>query len=66
MKEQRFNTMKYSVTSFQYQGARIYNNLPVEIKQCETSKDFKNVIKKWDGPKCQCGFYILCQNRISK
>ena len=66
VQQQHFNTMKYGFNSLKYQGAKIYNDLPLAIKQCDTTRDFKNAIKTWDGPKCQCGMCILCQSRIRR
>ena len=62
----QFATMKFGFNSLQYHGAKIYNQLPPQIKLCTMAKDFKNALRKWDGPKCQCGYCILCQSRRGK
>ncbi len=37
-----------------YKGAKIWNGLPNEIKNSITLVEFKNQIKKWQGPKYLC------------
>ncbi len=41
-------------TSFQYKGAKIWNDLPNKMKNSITLGGSKNQIKKWQGPKCLC------------
>ncbi len=48
------NTVTYGLNSFWYKGAKIWNDLPTEIKNSITLAEFKNQIKKWQGPKCHC------------
>ncbi len=48
------NTVTYDLNSFQYKGAKIWNDLPNEIKNYITLAEFKNQIKKWQAPKCIC------------
>ena len=34
-------------TGFSYHGAKIFNMLPSETRNCETPENFKTLIKKW-------------------
>ena len=50
----KFNTIKYGKQSFSYYGSHIWNSLPNEYKLCVDFNGFKELINKWDGPKCSC------------
>ncbi len=54
LKQPKCNTVTYGLNSFRYKGAKIRNDLPNEIKNYITLAEFKNQIKKWQGPKCLC------------
>ena len=45
---------EYGLKSFRSYGAKIWNNLPTSIKSGLTVHEFKNLIKSWSGPKCNC------------
>ena len=57
----RVRTEKYGIQSVRYQGARLWNQLPSEIKNAESLQFFKKQLMKWNGPQCQCGFCCLCK-----
>ena len=40
--------------SFQYFGAHVWNILPIDIKNSLSICEFKNLIKLWPGPTCNC------------
>ena len=40
--------------SFQYFGAHVWNILPTEINNSLSIYEFKNLIKLWPGPSCNC------------
>ena len=55
----KFNTMKYGFKSFSYYGARLWNNMPVHIKESENIHIFKRRMKDW----CQtadCKLLEIC------
>ncbi len=54
LKQPKCNTVTYGLNSFRYKGAKIWNDLPNKIKNSITLAEFKNQIKKWQGPKCLC------------
>ena len=35
-------------------GPQIWNGLPNELKSADNLKNFKNLIKDWNGPSCKC------------
>ena len=49
-------TTSSGIRSFRYQGAKIWNSLPVEFKQAPNIQMFKRLIKTWEGPKCTCTY----------
>ena len=49
-----FKKVRYGKNTFQYYANHIWNILPNSYKICSTLKEFKNMLKIWDGPKCQC------------
>ena len=42
-----FNTVKYGKNSFMYWGAKLWNNIPVEIKRSISLNTFKTAITQW-------------------
>ena len=42
-----FNTVKYGKNSFMYLGAKIWNNIPIEIKRSISLHTFKTSITQW-------------------
>ena len=62
LNQPKYDTVKYGFNSIRYQGARLWNQLPPEFR-CEESniQMFKTLVKKWNGPKCECGFCCLCK-----
>ena len=48
-------SMKYGSYMLRSLDPTNFNKLPSEIKNSENLSTFKNLIKTWSGPKCQCG-----------
>ena len=48
------NSVTHGLYSFSYKAPKIWNDLPEECKNAVTLKEFKNIIKMWNGPKCLC------------
>ena len=46
-KQSRFNTIKYGFKSFSYYGPKLWNELPIDIKESENLQVFKTRLKKW-------------------
>ena len=47
-------TTGYGLKSFQSYGAKIWNLLPNDYKSVASIDDFKQIIKSWNGPNCDC------------
>jgi hypothetical protein len=54
------NTVYHGLNSFSYEGAKLWNSLPSDIKKCDNLQEFKMAVKNWTGPRCECGTCILC------
>ena len=52
-------TTTYGTQSFRHTGAKIWNQLPIHLKNAITVGQFKNLIKTWSGAGCTCNF---CRN----
>ena len=63
VKQPAYNTMTYGNNSLRYQGAKLWNNLPREIKESTSFNKFRTLIQAWLGPICSCAMCILCQTR---
>ena len=48
------NTTKHGLRSISYQGAKLWNSLPPDMKRINDLKLFKQAIQKWNGPECNC------------
>ncbi len=55
----KFRKISYGKNSFRYYGSHIWNLLPIEIKNSTTIDHFKDMIKQWEGPNCQCAMCTL-------
>ena len=56
----KFRTIKYGKKSLRYQGAKLWNDLPLTCKNVGNVEDFKKEIRKWSGPECGCGVCLVC------
>ena len=48
------NQVRYGEKSLRSLGPKIWNSLPLHIKSSENLKEFKNLIKIWNGAVCEC------------
>ena len=55
----KVQTTNHGVKSFKDYGAKIWNSLPNSCKSAISVKDFKVLIKSWNGPKCSCSVCLL-------
>ena len=53
-------TTTFGLKSFRYEGAKLWNNLPSQMKCASSPKDFKILVKQWTGPSCYCRSCVLC------
>ena len=50
----KVNTTNYGLKSVRSYGSKIWNLLPQTYKEAVTTKEFKSVIRSWNGPQCSC------------
>ncbi len=51
--QKKFRTITYGKRSFVYLGPKLWNTMPLEIKNAVSLQDFKDRLKTWDG-RCDC------------
>ena len=56
----KVNTISFGINSCTYQGSKIWNNPPQDVKDTTCLITCNDLIVKWDGPSCKCGFCIMC------
>ena len=47
-------TVTYGIKSLRYFGAKLWNDLPTELKSSCSLDDFKSILNTWSGPTCSC------------
>ena len=57
----RFKRMTYGKNSFAYYGPHVWNLIPNKYKQTIDLKQFKDLLKTWDGPNCSCKICSLAK-----
>ena len=50
------NQTTFGLKSVRYEGIILWNSLPEHIKTAENLEIFKQLIKTWEGPTCNCNF----------
>lgn len=55
----KFNKVMYGKKTFSYYGAHLWNLLPACYKESMNLNIFKNMISRWEGPKCTCNICCL-------
>ena len=50
----RVNLESYSMKSFRYEAAHIWNNLPNALRTTTDFKEFGRLIGAWEGISCKC------------
>ena len=58
----KFKMIGYDKSSIGYQGAKLWNLVPIAIKNIPDFKDFKSALLAWNVPDCnfeQCFYCIL-------
>ncbi len=48
--QKKFQTITYGKRFFVYLGTKLWNTMPLEIKNVISFQDFKDRLKTWDGP----------------
>ena len=52
----RVNTTRYGLHSLRYGAAKLWNELPNDLREGISLNNFKSLISKWDGDGCSCSF----------
>ncbi len=52
-----FKKITYGKNTFRYHSTHIWNLLPNDLKNSTSISSFKDLIKTWEGPQCQC---LMC------
>ena len=52
----RVKTTRYGLHSLRYGAAKLWNELPNDLREGISLNNFKNLISKWDGDECSCSF----------
>jgi hypothetical protein len=60
LKLPKYNTVKYGKHSLRYMGPYLWNKTPTAMQNCDSLKEFKDILNEWEGPKCNCGYCFLC------
>jgi len=58
--QSKVDTIRFGINSFSYQGAKIWNTLPSDVKDADSLHTAKGLIYKWKGFTCKCGCCIKC------
>ena len=61
LNQPRVNTVTFGLQSIRYEGARIWNLLPKDMKNTDSLDVFKARLKSWNGFTCKCGYCPLCK-----
>ena len=56
----KFHTTTYGRNSFTFEAARLWNNLPNDLKHIQDLHTFSSQSHEWSGPECTCYNCILC------
>ena len=54
----RVNQTSYGSRSTRFEGARLWNHLPENIKSSENMYICKKLVKNWNGPSCGCNYCL--------
>ena len=54
LKQPKYNSFTYGYNSVGYQGSRIWNALPNDMKEAVSLSKFKTLISNWKGKLCLC------------
>ena len=52
----RVKTTRYGLHSLRYGAAKLWNELPNDLREGISLNNLKNLISKWDGDGCSCSF----------
>ncbi len=56
----KFKNVTYGHNTIKYQGSKLWNNLPNDLKKMNSLSSFKCEIQKRSGPECHCWYCLQC------
>ena len=56
------NSSKYGLNSIRFFASKVWQMVPMEMKNLKSLEDFKNKIRKWEPDGCDCK---LCKDFVS-
>ena len=57
----RVNQTSFGSRSIKFEGAKLWNHLPQNIKSADNLSTFKQPIKNWMGPSCGCSYCLFAE-----
>ena len=51
------NSSKYGLNSKRFFASKVWQMVPMEMKNLKSLEDFKNKIRKWEPAGCDCKLY---------
>ena len=55
----RVNQTSFGSRSIKFEGSRLWNHLPQNIRSADNLSNFKQLIKNWMGPSCGCSYCLF-------
>ena len=55
----RVHTTTCGLRNIRYEGARLWNSLPENLKTAYSVLDFRSMINTWNGPTCGCNIMYI-------
>ena len=63
LKSRKIHSVSYGIETASFVGARVWNSLPSDLKQCKSLELFKSKIKNWIPENCPCK---LCKTYLQR
>ena len=63
LKSRKIHSVRYGIETTSFVGARVWNRLPSDLKQCKSLELFKSKIKNWIPENCPCK---LCKTYLQR
>ena len=60
----KINTTIYGLNSFKFEAAKLWNKLPIEIRNTDNFHVFSTNLNAWLGPECVCNSCVLCHINV--
>ena len=63
LKSRKIQSLRYGIETASFVDARVWNSLPIDLKQCKSLELFKPKIKNWIPENCPCK---LCKSYLQR